>query len=145
VICSMLSPKAKRIGDIFAGTVVISERGPKLRPPPLMPPQLAWWAASLQLSGLSAEQAEVARQFLARAPQLDPQIRDLMAHRVAGDVLSRVAPPPPRGTPPQLALAAVLAERHRRAVARWQPSPNGPHAGFPSWPPPSTNGFSPPR
>jgi uncharacterized RDD family membrane protein YckC len=145
VICSMLSPKAKRIGDVFAGTVVISERGPKLRPPPLMPPQLAWWAASLQLSGLSAEQAEVARQFLTRAPHLDPQIRDLMAHRVAGEVLSHVAPPPPRGTPPQLALAAVLAERHRRALARWQPSPNGPHAGFPSWPPPSTNGFSPPR
>jgi len=144
VICSLLSPKAKRIGDVFAGTVVISERGPKSRPPPLMPPQLAWWAASLQLSGLTAEQAEVARQFLARAPQLDPQIRDLMAHRVAVDVLSRVAPPPPPGTPPQLALAAVLAERHRRALARWQPSPNGPHAGFPYWPPPSTNGFPPP-
>ncbi len=26
VICSMLSPKAKRVGDIFASTVVISER-----------------------------------------------------------------------------------------------------------------------
>ena len=38
VICSMLSPKAKRLGDIFAGTVVISERGPKLGPPPVMPP-----------------------------------------------------------------------------------------------------------
>jgi uncharacterized RDD family membrane protein YckC len=137
VICSMLSPKAKRIGDIFAGTVVITERGPKLRPPPLMPPQLAWWAASLQLSGLSAEQAEVARQFLARAPQLDPQVRDQMAYRVAGDVLSRVAPPPPPGTPPQLALAAVLAERHRRALARLRPSP--------SRPPGTTNGFSPPR
>ena len=116
VICSMLSPKAKRIGDIFAGTVVISERGPKLGPPPLMPPPLAWWAASLQLSGLSAEQAEVARQFLSRAPQLDPRLRDQMAYRIAGDVLSRVAPPPPPGTPPQLALAAVLAERHRREL-----------------------------
>src|SRR6202041_2285035 len=40
VICSMLSTKAKRIGDIFAGTVVISERGPKLGPPPTMPPYL---------------------------------------------------------------------------------------------------------
>jgi uncharacterized RDD family membrane protein YckC len=127
VICSLLSPKAKRIGDIFAGTVVISERAPRLGPPPMMPPQLAWWAASLQLSGLSAEQAEVARQFLSRAWQLDPQIRNQMAYRIAGDVLSRVAPPPPPGTPPQLALAAVLAERHRRALARLRPSP--------SWPP----------
>src|ERR1700723_2874873 len=84
VICSMLSPKAKRIGDIFAGTVVISERGPKLGPPPVMPPPLAWWAASLQLSGLGAEQAEVARQFLSRASQLDPQLRDQMAYRIAG-------------------------------------------------------------
>jgi uncharacterized RDD family membrane protein YckC len=149
VICSMLSPKAKRIGDIFAGTVVISERGPKLGPPPMMPPQLAWWATSLQLSGLSAEQAEVARQFLSRATQLDPQVRDQMAYRIAGDVLSRVAPPPPPGTPPQLALAAVLAERHRRELARLRPSPYGPppgpYAGSPSWPAPSTNGFSPPR
>ena len=147
VICSMLSPKAKRIGDIFAGTVVISERGPKLGPPPVMPPPLAWWAASLQLSGLGAEQAEVARQFLSRASQLDPQLRDQMAYRIAGDVLSRVAPPPPPGTPPQLVLAAVLAERHRRELARLRPSPNGQAPWPPAEPsgPPSTGGFSPPR
>ncbi len=72
VICSLLSPKGKRIGDVFAGTVVISERAPRLTPPPPMPPQLAWWASSLQLSGLGAEQAELARQFLSRASQLDP-------------------------------------------------------------------------
>jgi uncharacterized RDD family membrane protein YckC len=147
VICSMLSPKAKRIGDIFAGTVVISERGPKLGPPPVMPPSLAWWAASLQLSGLGAEQAEVARQFLSRASQLDPQLRDQMAYRIAGDVLSRVAPPPPSGTPPQLVLAAVLAERHRRELARLRPSPNGQTPWPPAQPsgPPSTGGFTPPR
>ena len=147
VICSMLSPKAKRIGDIFAGTVVISERGPKLGPPPVMPPPLAWWAASLQLSGLGAEQAEVARQFLSRASQLDPQLRDQMAYRIASDVLSRVAPPPPPGTPPQLVLAAVLAERHRRELARLRPSPNGQAPWPPAEPsgPPSTGGFLPPR
>ena len=146
VICSMLSTKAKRIGDIFAGTVVISERGPKLGPPPTMPPYLAWWAASLQLSGLGAEQAEVARQFLSRATQLDPLLRDQMAYRIASDVLSRVAPPPPPGTPPQVALAAVLAERHRRELARLRPVTNGsaPWAP-PGGPPPSTNRFSPPH
>jgi uncharacterized RDD family membrane protein YckC len=163
VICSMLSPKAKRAGDIFAGTVVISERGPKLGPPPTMPPWLAWWAASLQLSGLGAEQAELARQFLSRSPQLDPKIRYQMAYRIAGDVLTRVAPPPPPGTPPQLALAAVLAERHRRELARLHPFPSGPPlwpppppgpppppaqswpTAPPSWPPSAGGGFSPPR
>ncbi len=141
VICSILSPKAKRIGDIFAGTVVVSERGPRLGPPPAMPPSLAWWASSLQLSGLNAGQAEVARQFLSRATQLDGRLRQQMAYRIAGDVVSRIAPPPPPGAPPELVLAAVLAERHRRELARLRPAmpptgpPMAPPAGSAPWPP----------
>jgi uncharacterized RDD family membrane protein YckC len=135
VICSLLSPKGKRIGDVFAGTVVISERGPRMPPPPLMPPQLAWWASSLQLSGLGADQAELARQFLSRASQLDTQVRDQMAYRITGEVVAQISPPPPPGTPPQLVLAAVLAERHRRELARLRPSPPvGPPPQWPQWP-----------
>ncbi len=155
VICSLLSPKAKRLGDVFAGTVVISERGPKVGTPPPMPPSLAWWASSLQLSGLDSGQAELARQFLSRAPQLDRHVREHMAYLIAGDVLSRVAPPPPPGTPPQLALAAVLAERHHRELARLRPSgprpsppvpwPARPWAPTQPWPPPAGDGFTPPR
>ena len=137
VICSLLSQKGKRIGDVFAGTVVISERGPRLSPPPVMPPSLAWWAASLQLSGLGVEQAELARQFLTRAPQLDLPIRDQMAYRIAADVVARISPPPPPGVPPQLVLAAVLAERHRRELARLRLSPTPPSYP-PSTYPPST-------
>ncbi|HEX5254350.1 MAG TPA: RDD family protein [Mycobacterium sp.] len=139
VICSILSPKAKRIGDIFAGTVVVNERGPRLGPPPMMPPSLAWWASSLQLSGLSGGQVEVARQFLARATQLDRQLRLQMAYRIAGDVVARIAPPPPPGAPPELVLAAVLAERHRRELARLRPvmpAPGQPPMGPAPWPPP---------
>ncbi len=140
VICSILSPKAKRIGDIFAGTVVVSERGPRLTAPPAMPPSLAWWASSLQLSGLDADRAEVARQFLSRATQLDPPLRQQMGYRIAGDVVSRIAPPPPPGAPPELVLAAVLAERHRRELARLRPMmppmPSGPPGPAHSWPPP---------
>jgi uncharacterized RDD family membrane protein YckC len=132
VICSVLSTKGRRIGDIFAGTVVISERGPRLSPPPPMPPQLAWWASSLQLSGLRAEQAELARQFFSRASQLDPAVRDQMAYRITGEVVAQISPPPPPGVPPQLVLAAVLAERHRRELARLRPPP--PAALPPQWP-----------
>jgi uncharacterized RDD family membrane protein YckC len=126
VICSLLSPKGKRIGDIFAGTLVIAERAPRLSPPLPMPPQLAWWASSLQLSGLGPEQAELARQFLSRASQLDPGVRDQMAYRITGEVVSRISPPPPPGAPPQLVLAAVLAERHRRELERLRVPPPGP-------------------
>jgi uncharacterized RDD family membrane protein YckC len=162
VICSLLSAKGKRIGDFFAGTVVITERAPRLSPPPPMPPQLAWWASSLQLSGLGPEQAELARQFLSRASQLDTVVRDQMAYRLAGDVVARISPPPPPGAPPQLVLAAVLAERHRRELERLRvpPPPNAPPPQWPQWPaqpaypqqtppvspPPSTDsgGFTPP-
>jgi uncharacterized RDD family membrane protein YckC len=157
VICSLLSAKGKRIGDVFAGTVVISERGPRLPPPPSMPPQLAWWASSLQLSGLGADQAELARQFLSRASQLDTRVRDQMAYRITGEVVAQISPPPPPGTPPQLVLAAVLAERHRRELARLRPPPPvGPPPQWPAQPtyqppvsqasPPPVNpgGFTPP-
>ncbi|MEO3758494.1 RDD family protein [Mycobacterium sp. B14F4] len=162
VICSLLSSKGKRIGDIFAGTMVISERAPRMTPPPPMPPHLAWWASSLQLSGLRPEQAELARQFLSRASQLDPVVRDQMAYRITSDVVAQISPPPPPGTPAQLVLAAVLAERHRRELARLQvaqppippqwPAPAQPSASYPAPaaapqpvpPPPQSGGFTPP-
>lgn len=130
VIASLASAKGKRLGDIFAGTMVISERGPKLPPPPMMPPQLAQWAQSLQLSGLTSDQADLARQFLNRAGQLAPHTRDQMLYQISTDVLAGIAPPPPPGTPPQFMLAAVLAERHRRALAQMRPD-------YPATPPPA--------
>jgi uncharacterized RDD family membrane protein YckC len=149
VICSLLSPTGKRLGDVFAGTVVVSERGPKLPPPPSMPPALAWWASTLQLSGLNPDQAELARQFLSRASQLEPQIRDEMAYRIAGDVVAQISPPPPPGTPPQYVLAAVLAERHRRELERLRPMPVEapqvpPPWGPPQWGPPQQPPMAPP-
>lgn len=141
VISSLLSAKGKRLGDIFAGTIVISERIPRMSPPPPMPPQLAWWASSLQLSGLNPEQAELARQFLGRAAQLHPAVRDQMAYRITADVVAQISPPPPPGTPPHLVLAAVLAERHRRELARLQVAPAPPP--WPS-PPPSASGYPAP-
>jgi uncharacterized RDD family membrane protein YckC len=151
VICSMVSARGKRIGDVFAGTVVITERAPRLAPPPQMPPGLAWWASSLQLSGLGPEQAELARQFLSRAAQLDPPLRDQMAIRIASEVVSRISPPPPPGAPPQLVLAAVLAERHRRELTRLQPSygvpvysTHAPAPAQPTAPAPAPGGFTTP-
>lgn len=160
VISSLVSAKGKRLGDIFAGTMVISERGPKLPPPPVMPPPLAEWAQTLQLSGLTTEQANLARQFLNRAGQLAPQTRDQMLYQISTDVLASIAPPPPPGTPPQFMLAAVLAERHLRALEHMQPAypaaplpvppvgwagpPAASAASEPSEPPRGPSGFATP-
>lgn len=146
VICSLVSAKGKRLGDIFAGTVVISERGPKLKPPPVMPPALAWWATSLELSSLGPDRAELARQFLSRSAQLDPRIRHEMGQRIFGEVVSCISPPPPPGAPAEYVLAAVLAERHRRALARLMPqAAAAPYpAQYPTYPSGPTSGFVPP-
>lgn len=158
VICSLLSSRGKRLGDIFAGTVVVSERAPAATAPPLMPPMLAWWAASLQLSGLRPETAEAARQFLSRTGQLDPRARAVIANQIAGELVSQIWPPPPPGVPAEVFLAAVLAERHRREVARLRSAPAADHpapatpAPWPSAVPspavsprPGTGGFVPPN
>ena len=126
VICSLISPNGKRIGDVFAGTVVISERGPKLPPPPVMPPALAWWASSLELSGLSPDQAELARQFLSRATQFDPAVRDQMAYRIAGDMRR-----PDLATTAAGRTAAVRAGRRARRAAPPRTRPAAPRRGPP--------------
>jgi uncharacterized RDD family membrane protein YckC len=119
LITSLLSAKGKRLGDLFAGTFVIQER---LRAEPgtpvVMPPMLAPWAASLELSGLPDETAAMARSYLSRFWELAPAARDEFGRRIAGEVAFRVSPPPPPGTPPAAYLSAVLAERRAREMAR---------------------------
>lgn len=118
LITSLANAKGKRLGDIFAGTIVIGERGPRQSPPPAMPPQLASWAATLELSQLTDELASAARQYLSRWPDLTPAVRHEMGKRISAQVMSRVGPPPPPNVPPHAYLAAVLAERRRRTEIR---------------------------
>jgi len=138
VIASLLSASGKRLGDIFAGTVVVRERVPVHGGPiAAMPPQLASWASRLELARLPDDLALAARQFLARAPELAPDARDDMARRLADEVFRRVSPPPPPGISAPAYLAAVLAERRRRELGRLG------YAG-PPYPPPPPRRYLPP-
>ncbi len=122
LVTSLLSASGKRLGDIFAGTFVITERMPQPRGPaaalPTMPPALAGWAATLQLSGLDDGTAETARQYLSRYYTLTPAARTDFGQRIAAAVAAQVSPPPPAGTTPPDYLSAVLAERRAREQAR---------------------------
>ena len=114
--------RSKRIGDFAAGTVVIQERVPsRVAPPPPMPPQLAAWAASLDVSRLDDRLALEVRQFLGRNHQLAPWAREELGGRLLHELSTRVGPPPP-GVPAWAYFAAVLAERRRRDLARLTPS-----------------------
>jgi uncharacterized RDD family membrane protein YckC len=151
LICSLLSAKGKRLGDLFAGTFVIQERLPRRPGLPaalaVVPPPLAGWAQALELSGLSDESAERASSYLRRFYELTPMAREEFGQRIAADVAAQVTPPPPPGTPPAAFLAAVVAVRRQRETARlaamhasaagsgygWPPAqvgPGAPPAGF---------------
>ncbi|SEE25008.1 Uncharacterized membrane protein YckC, RDD family [Jiangella alba] len=157
MVCSLLNPRGKRIGDVLAGTVVVRERIPSTAAPlPVLDPRLAPWAASLELSRLPDRLAMAARSLLARAPQLAPEVRTRLAVDLANEVSALVSPPPPPGLPPWDYLAAVLAERRRRDALRYgdpalRPQPQPPPPFVPPPPveqprPPSRTdgGFAPP-
>jgi len=132
LITSIVSAKGKRVGDMFAGTYVISERVPKRRniPPEfaLVPPPLAGWAQQLEISRLSDQEAEAAGSYLRRFYDLHPAARDALGMQLAAAVAAKVSPPPPPGTPPAAYLAAVLAVRRQRDFARYAAQAAGPGA-----------------
>jgi uncharacterized RDD family membrane protein YckC len=147
VIASLLSIRGKRIGDMVAGTFVLQERMPKQKVVPIyMPPQLAQWAATLDLSRMPDDLALTVRSFLSRAGELRPDARDRLGNQLSGAVAAATSPPPPVGTPGWAYLAAVIAERRRREEQRnaalgagraspWQPSPAPAWGATPATPP----------
>jgi uncharacterized RDD family membrane protein YckC len=176
LVTSLLSANGKRLGDIFAGTFVITERLPPPRGTaadalPTLPPALAGWAATLELSGLNDAVAETARQYLSRYYTLTPAARAEFGQRIAAEVAAQVSPAPPPGTTAPDYLSAVLAQRrvreHTRIMGRVTlgdsgpapapapaaasqpgPEPAGPTGPGPDQPAPLTDrpgGFLPPR
>jgi uncharacterized RDD family membrane protein YckC len=116
---ALVSPRGKRLGDYAAGTYVVRDRVRLRLPPPVaMPPALAPWARSADISALPTGLALAVRQFLGRLPTIDARSRQVLGTRLADQVAEHVAPPPPPGTPPELYLAAVVASRRERDQAR---------------------------
>jgi hypothetical protein len=109
----------KRLGDIAAGTIVIYERTPAAWGwVPAMPPALASWAATLDLTGLSDDLALAVRHYLARNREIREPFRSRVGYGLAIEVAACTTPPAPPGTAGWAYLAAVLAERHHRALLR---------------------------
>jgi len=120
VIASLVSARGRRLGDVFAGTLVVRERVPVARagylaPPP---PALAGRFAELDLSAVPDALWLAIRQYLARAHQLDPQVGWGMAERLANDLVARTGVPAPEGVAPGAYLAAVAQERQAREARR---------------------------
>ncbi|MGC0211291.1 RDD family protein [Streptomyces levis] len=119
-IASFVSARGRRLGDVFAGTLVVRERIPVTRtgfvPPP--PPWLAGRFSQLDLSAVPDGLWLAVRQYLTRMQQLDPQVGWSMAERLASDLAERTGAPVPQGVPPAAYLAAVVQERQAREARR---------------------------
>jgi uncharacterized RDD family membrane protein YckC len=115
-IASLVSARGRRLGDVFAGTLVVRERIPVGRaglvPPP--PPGLAARFTGLDLSAVPDGLWLAVRQYLTRMQQLDPQVSWGMAQRLAADLAAHTGAPLPQDLPPAAFLAAVVHERQSR-------------------------------
>ncbi|MDT9700688.1 RDD family protein [Streptomyces sp. P17] len=148
-VASLVSARGRRLGDVFAGTLVVRERVPQARsgfvPPP--PPWLAGRFSGLDLSAVPDGLWLAIRQYLTRMQQLDPQVGWAMAERLAADLAARTGSPAPQGVPPAAYLAAVVQERQareaRRAFASGPTADRAPTGGWPQ-PAPASNAYRPP-
>ncbi|MFE0671716.1 RDD family protein [Streptomyces sp. NPDC058867] len=125
-VASLVSARGRRLGDVFAGTLVVRERVPMARngsvPPP--PPWLAGRFSELDLSAVPDGLWLAVRQYLTRMRQLDPQVGWSMAERLSADLAGRTGVPVPQGVPAAAYLAALLQERQAREARRaFAPAP----------------------
>ncbi|MEA2826083.1 MAG: hypothetical protein QOG43_522 [Actinomycetota bacterium] len=146
VISVLATKKNQRLGDLVAGTVVLRERT-GLPPPQAaefsVPPGLESYAASLDVSGMTADDYRAVRAFLLRAPGLDYKVRYQLAIGLADPLSDRVRPMPPAGVHPAWYLICVAAVYQHRTAPRpatpWQPVPPAPAPPAPP-PPPAAPG-----
>ncbi|WP_329384837.1 RDD family protein [Streptomyces sp. NBC_01351] len=119
-IASLVSARGRRLGDVFAGTLVIRERvpGARVMPVPPPPPWLAGRFSGLDLSAVPDGLWLAIRQYLTRMNQLDPQVGAAMAARLADDLVARTGAPPPAGVSAAAFLMAVVHERQSRDAAK---------------------------
>ncbi|WP_330458175.1 RDD family protein [Streptomyces sp. NBC_00820] len=115
-IASLVSARGRRLGDVFAGTLVVRERIPLGRAAfaPAPPPWLVGRYAELDLSAVPDGLWLAVRQCLTRMHQLDPQVALDMAQRLAADLAARTGTTVPEGVHPAGFLAAVVHERQAR-------------------------------
>ncbi|WP_429418391.1 RDD family protein [Nocardia sp. GAS34] len=117
VVTSLCSPRARRAGDVLAGTVVVHDRTTIPLPAlAVTPPWLQGWAQHLDLSGLGEDLALPIRQYLTRYAGLTPEVQYNLGNALVAAVCTQLRVVPPAGHPPLQILGALISERQRRTL-----------------------------
>ncbi|WP_419818586.1 RDD family protein [Glaciibacter flavus] len=116
-LVGLLNDRAKRLGDMMAGTYSQHERVPHYRPNLApVPPSLAQWALTVDVARLPDGLSRRMAQFLAQAHGMMPATRARLAASLAEEASPYVSPIP--FTPAENFIVAVTAvRREREAVA----------------------------
>jgi uncharacterized RDD family membrane protein YckC len=129
-IVSLLNRQSQRLGDVFAGTIVLRERTGAAFPVPVSFPPLygfELYARSLDVGGLTPEQYAVVRSFLLRVNVLTPAARAHLGTRLANAVALAMHHTPPAQVSPETFLVSV--------AAAYQLRQGGPPVPLPPWVP----------
>ena len=139
-ITALLNGRAKRIGDLLAGTYSQNERVSKITPPVYgVPAELLGWAAIADVARMPDGLSRRIAQFLRQASRLTPDARDRLSRSLAAEASVFVSPLPSANA--ELFLAAVSALRRDREytgltleaqrLEHLRPALNGLPHGFP--------------
>ena len=136
VVSILATPRQQRLGDLVAGTLVLRERTAQRAPAPVrfaVPPGAESYAASIDASGMTADDYADVRAFLLRAASLAPDARARIGTQLARRVADKLAHTPPQGVTPELFLvAAATRYQQRTQPGGTQAAPRWPAAGMPS-------------
>lgn len=151
-IASFVSPRAQRLGDLAAGTLVVRERGMAAEPTAstfVPPPGAATYVAQVDVSALGPREYALVRETLRRQTDLPDAAAWQLASEVATVIAPRVQPLPPAGTAPGAFLQAVAAAVQQRTPGgsrpqMSRPARQGPSGLAPPTTPPVPSGSAPP-
>jgi uncharacterized RDD family membrane protein YckC len=118
-LVALLNGRAKRLGDLIAGTYSQNERVSKLVSPVYgVPLELVEWSKTADVAKMPDALARRVAQFLAQAAALTPGTRDRLSRLLATEVSVYVSPIPT--TNAELFLAAAASLRREREFAALQ-------------------------
>lgn len=115
-LTALFNAKAKRLGDLVAGTYSQNERIAKYTPPVYgVPLELVEWSRTADVARMPDPLARRIAQFLSAAGGFTPESRSRAAWTLAREATPFVSPIP--AADPELFLAAAVAVRREREFA----------------------------
>ena len=127
-IAVLVTARSQRLGDLFAGTIVLRERTGATFPVPVSFPPLPGYDAytrTLDVGAITPDQYALLRSFLIRVNTLLPDARARIADGLARPIAARMHHTPPPGVTAEAFLVSVAAAYQLRL--------GGPPVPLPPW------------